>query len=148
MGTDLAKNRGYDGGKKISGIKRHMVVDINGLPQAIHINRANVSDREGALAMFSLSNQMLDSVQRVIVDGGYTGQDFSDQVKLILDASTTLAKRNELHTFKVLPQRWIIGRSWSWLDKCSRLWKNCERKLNSSLQMVLLDYLVLAFRRY
>lgn len=69
-----------------------MVVDINGLPQAIHINRANVSDREGALAMFSLSNQMLDSVQRVIVDGGYTGQDFSDQVKLILDASTTLAK--------------------------------------------------------
>ncbi|MBU6045734.1 IS5/IS1182 family transposase, partial [Lacticaseibacillus paracasei] len=38
--------------------------------------------------------------------------------------------------------------SWSWLDKCSRLWKNCERKLNSSLQMVLLDYLVLAFRRY
>ncbi|RND34297.1 hypothetical protein FAM18133_02702 [Lacticaseibacillus paracasei] len=125
-----------------------MVVDINGLPQAIHINRANVSDREGTLAMFSLSNQMLDSVQRVIVDGGYTGQDFSDQVKLILDASTTLAKRNELHTFKVLPQRWIIGRSWSWLDKCSRLWKNCERKLNSSLQMVLLDYLVLAFRRY
>lgn len=98
--------------------------------------------------MFSLSNQMLDSVQRVIVDGGYTGQDFLDQVKLILDASTTLAKRNELHTFKVLPQRWIIGRSWSWLDKCSRLWKNCERKLNSSLQMVLLDYLVLAFRRY
>lgn len=148
MSTDLAKNSGYDGGKKISGIKRHMVVDINGLPQTIHINRANVSDREGALAMFSLSNQMLDSVQRVIVDGGYTGQDFSDQVKLILDASTTLAKRNELHTFKVLPQRWIIGRSWSWLDKCSRLWKNCERKLNSSLQMVLLDYLVLAFRRY
>lgn len=125
-----------------------MVVDINGLPQATHINRANASDREGVLAMFSLSNQMLDSVQRVIVDGGYTGQDFSDQVKLILDASTTLAKRNELHTFKVLPQRWIIGRSWSWLDKCSRLWKNCERKLNSSLQMVLLDYLVLAFRRY
>ena len=49
MSTDLAKNSGYDGGKKISGIKRHMVVDINGLPQAIHINRANVSDREGAL---------------------------------------------------------------------------------------------------
>jgi transposase len=85
-----------------------MAVDINGLPQAIHITRANVSDREGALAMFSLSNQMFDSVQRVIVDGGYTGNDFSDQVKLILDANTTVAKRNELQTFKVLPQRWII----------------------------------------
>ncbi|WP_148038187.1 transposase, partial [Lacticaseibacillus paracasei] len=126
----------------------HMAVDINGLPQAILVTRANVSDRSGALAMFSLASQNLELVQHVMVDGGYTGQDFSDQVKLILDASTTLAKRNELHTFKVLPQRWIIGRSWSWLDKCSRLWKNCERKLNSSLQMVLLDYLVLAFRRY
>ena len=79
-----------------------MAFDINGLPQAIHIIRANVSDREGAFAMFSLSNQMLDSVQRVIVDGGYTGQEFSDQVKLILDANTTVAKRNELHTFRVL----------------------------------------------
>lgn len=79
-----------------------MAVDINGLPQAIHIIRTNVSDREGAFAMFSLSNQMLDSVQRVIVDGGYTGQEFSDQVKLILDANTTVAKRNELHTFQVL----------------------------------------------
>ncbi|CUS27718.1 Transposase DDE domain-containing protein (plasmid) [Paucilactobacillus oligofermentans DSM 15707 = LMG 22743] len=33
--TDLTKNSGYDGGKKSSGIKRHMAVDINGLPQAI-----------------------------------------------------------------------------------------------------------------
>ena len=51
--TDLTKNSGYDGGKKISGIKRHMAVDINGLPQAILVTRANVSDRSGALAMFS-----------------------------------------------------------------------------------------------
>ncbi len=146
--TDLAKNSGYDSGKKISEIKRHMTVDINGLPQAIHITRANLSDHEGALAMFSSSNQTLDSVQRIMVDSGYIGQDFLDQVKLILDANTTLAKRSELHTFKVLPQRWIIERSWSWLDKCQRLWKNCERKLNSSLQIVVLAYLALVLRRY
>ncbi|RND49260.1 Transposase DDE domain protein [Lacticaseibacillus paracasei] len=113
--TDLTKNSGYDGGKKISGIKRHMAVDINGLPQAI-------------------ASQNLELVQHVMVDGGYTGNDFVDQVKLILNAKTTVAKRNELHTFTVLPQRWIIERSWSWLDKCRRLWKNCERALNSSLQ--------------
>jgi len=49
--TDLTKNSGYDSGKKISGIKRHMAVDINGLPQAILVTRANVSDRSGALAI-------------------------------------------------------------------------------------------------
>ena len=139
--TDLTKNSGYDGGKKISGIKRHMAVDINGLPQAILVTRANVSNRSGALAMFSLASQTLELVQHVMVDGGYTGNDFADQVKLILNAKTTVAKRNELHTFTVLPQRWIVERSWSWLDKCRRLWKNCERALNSSLQMVVLAFL-------
>ncbi|RND49988.1 hypothetical protein FAM18110_00636 [Lacticaseibacillus paracasei] len=56
-------------------IKRHMAVDINGLPQAILVTRANVSDRSGALAMFSLASQNL--VQHVMVDGGYTGNDFA-----------------------------------------------------------------------
>ncbi|WP_335140376.1 transposase, partial [Lacticaseibacillus paracasei] len=84
---------GYDSGKKISGIKRHMAVDINGLPQAILVTRANVSDRSGALAMLSLASQNLELVQHVMVDGGYTGNDFADQVKLILNAKTTVAKR-------------------------------------------------------
>ncbi|WP_148037911.1 transposase, partial [Lacticaseibacillus paracasei] len=87
-------------------------------------------------------------VQHVMVDGGYTGNDFADQVKLILNAKTTVAKRNELHTFTVLPQRWIVERSWSWLDKCRRLWKNCERALNSSLQMVVLAFLKIVLKRY
>ncbi|RNE33932.1 hypothetical protein FAM6012_00233 [Lacticaseibacillus paracasei] len=98
--------------------------------------------------MFSLASQNLELVQHVMVDGVYTGNDFADQVKLILNAKTTVAKRNELHTFTVLPQRWIIERSWSWLDKCRRLWKNCERALNSSLQMVVLVFLKIVLKRY
>ncbi|ATH00422.1 transposase (plasmid) [Lacticaseibacillus paracasei] len=67
---------------------------------------------------------------------------------IILNAKTTVAKRNELHMFTVLPQRWIVERSWSWLDKCRRLWKNCERALNSSLQMVVLAFLKIVLKRY
>ncbi|WP_143442328.1 transposase, partial [Lentilactobacillus parabuchneri] len=52
--TATAENKGYDAGKKISGIKRHLAVDINGFPQAIHMTRANVSDRDGASAMIAL----------------------------------------------------------------------------------------------
>ena len=44
-----------------------------------------------------------------------------------------VVKRNELHTFVVLPKRWVVERSFAWLEKCRRLWKNCERKLNTSL---------------
>ena len=53
--TDTAEHHGYDGGERISGIKRHLAVDINGLPQAIHITTANVSDRDGASAMLALN---------------------------------------------------------------------------------------------
>jgi len=47
-----------------------------------------------------------------------------------------IAKRNEWHTFKVMPKRWIVVRSFAWLDKNRRLWKNCERKLNTRLQFI------------
>ena len=44
-----------------------------------------------------------------------------------------IVKRSELHTFKVMPQRWIVERSFAWLEKNRRLWKNCERWLNTSV---------------
>ena len=58
-----------------------------------------------------------------------------------------VVKRNELHTFVVLPKRWVVERSFAWLEKCRRLWKNCERKLNTSLQMVVLAFTVLILKR-
>ncbi|WP_141672284.1 transposase, partial [Lentilactobacillus parabuchneri] len=60
--TATAENKGYDAGKKISGIKRHLAVDINGFPQAIHMTRANVSDRDGASAMIALHAMHLRQV--------------------------------------------------------------------------------------
>ena len=50
--TDTADSKGYDAGKKVSGIKRHIAVDTQGLPHAIHVTTADVTDRAGALAMF------------------------------------------------------------------------------------------------
>ena len=52
--TDTAEEKGYDAGKKVSGIKRHIAVDTNGLPHAIGVTTANVIDREGALEIFSV----------------------------------------------------------------------------------------------
>ena len=58
-----------------------------------------------------------------------------------------MAKRDELHTFVVLPKRWIVERSFAWLERCRRLWKNWERKLNTSSQFVQLAFLALLFKR-
>ena len=65
--TDTAAgSKGYDAGKKVSGIKRHIAVDTQGLPHAIHVTTANVTDRAGALAMFDESRADLSQVQKVL----------------------------------------------------------------------------------
>ena len=56
----------------------------------------------------------------VLVDGGYTGQSFADAVPNLLGATVTVAKRNELRTFAVLPKRWVVERSFAWLEKCRK----------------------------
>ena len=145
--TDTADEKGYDAGKKVSGIKRHIVVDTNGLPHAVVVTTANVTDREGALQAFSLHSSRLSEVQKIMVDGGYTGKPFADEVKRILNADVEVAKRNELHTFAVIPKRWVVERSFAWLEKCRRLWKNCEGLMNTSLQMVVLAFLALLLKR-
>ena len=145
--TDSADSKGYDAGKKVSGIKRHIAVDTQGLPHAIHVTTADVTDRAGALAMFDENRDDLSQVQKVLVDGGYTGKPFATAVQSLLGAAVEVVKRNELHTFVVLPKRWVVERSFAWLEKCRRLWKNCERKLNTSLQMVVLAFTVLILKR-
>jgi transposase len=145
--TDSAEQKGYDAGKKVSGIKRHIAVDTQGLPHAIAITTANVTDRAGALAAFDRCARNLRRVKSVLVDGGYTGEPFAQGVREKLKATVQVVKRNQLHTFVVIPKRWVVERSFAWLEKCRRLWKNCERKLNTSLQFIHLAFLVLLLRR-
>ena len=146
--SDTAENKGYDAGKKVSGIKRHIAVDTQGLPHAIHITTANVTDRKGAIETFAQHMKSLAKLKNVLVDGGYTGENFATAVRDLLGCEVIVAKRSELHTFKIIPKRWVVERSFAWLEKCRRLWKNCERKLNTSLNMVALAFIALLLKRF
>ncbi len=147
--ADTAASKGYDAGKKISGIKRHIAVDTLGLPHAVAVTTANVTDRKGALQAFERCKGSLTSVVSVLTDSGYTGEPFAQGTRDILGEHVTVqvAKRSELHVFKIMPKRWIVERSFAWLEKNRRLWKNCERELNTSLQFVHLAFLALLLRR-
>jgi transposase len=147
--ADTAGQKGYDAGKKVSGIKRHIAVDTMGFPHAVAVTTANVTDRQGALQALQRCQSNLSEVKKVLVDGGYTGNPFVQGVQNTLGAHVTVqvAKRSELHTFEVIPQRWIVERSFAWLEKNRRLWKNCERWINTSLQFVHLAFLALVLKR-
>ena len=90
----------------------------------------------------------LSSLKKLLADGGYTGDNFANEIKRISGAEGEVVKHNELHTFAVLPKRWIVERSFAWLDKYRRLWKNCERKLQNSFQMISLAFIRLLLKRY
>ena len=145
--TETAEQKGYDGGKKISGIKRHIAVDTQGLPHAMAITTANVSDKAAAKEMLESNAQRLSLVNNVLVDGGYNGAPFEEFIFKTLDATVEVAKRSELHTFEVIPKRWVVERSFAWIERCRRLWKNCERKLSTSLAMLQLAFISLLLRR-
>lgn len=145
--TDTAKEKGYDGEKKISGIKRHIAVDTQGLPHALGITTANVTDRNGAIEIFENYKKDLKKVEKVLADGVYTGDNFKNTVKEIINAQVEIAKRNKLHEFEVIPKRWVVERCFAWLEKSRRLWKNCERLLSTSLQMMILCFVSIFLKR-
>jgi transposase len=117
-----------------------------GLPHALLITAANVTDRQGAAGMIRLNPDNLPDVQKIIADGGYSGEPVAQAVKDTCGAE--VVKWNEQHGFAVLPERRVSGRSFGWLDKTRRLWKNCERKLHNSLQMVILAFIAVLIRRF
>lgn len=63
--ADTVHEKGYDAGKKVSGIKRHLTVDTNGLPHAMHVTTANVGDRQGALEMLMRHRDTLSEVVKL-----------------------------------------------------------------------------------
>jgi transposase len=111
--TDTAQEKGYDAGKKVSGIKRHIAVDTNGLPHMIHLTTADAPDRAAAIAGLAAYREGLGKVEKVLADGGYAGDPFAASVRDLLGAGVQIAKRNELHTFAVIPKRWVVERSFA-----------------------------------
>jgi transposase len=108
-----------------------------------------VSDREGAVEMFlQLDFCKVSTLKKVLCDGGYTGEVFAAKIREVTAAEVEIAKRPELHKFVIMPKRWIVERSFGWLDKCRRLWKNCERLIKTSLNMVKLAFVSLLLKRY
>lgn len=133
---------------RVSGIKRHVAVDTQGLPHAVHVTAANVTDRAGAVAMAGEYRDSLSAVAKLLVDGGYSGEPFAAAIQAVIGATVEVVKRNELHAFAVMPKRWMVERDFGWLEKCRRLWKNCERKLTTSKQMVVLAFVALLLKRF
>ena len=79
-------------------------------PHAIGVTTANITYQNGALKLFETHKDNLSHVVNAIADGGYSGEKFAEAAKEILGCTVEIAKRNQLHTFAVIPQRWVVKR--------------------------------------
>jgi putative transposase len=129
------RQRGYDAGKKIKGRKRHIAVDTLGLLLVVVVHSAGIQDRVGARAVLAALYRDTTRLVKVFADGGYTGQ-LIDWCRQRFQWTLEVVKRTELHTFKVLPKRWIVERTFSWLNLSRRLSKDYEINPRHSETMV------------
>ena len=121
--------RGYDAGKKINGTKRHLAVDTTGLLLTVLVTAASVQDRDAARPLLWNLRRAFPSVKLAWADGGYAG-------KLVTWAATRLKPKltlqivkrpDDLHTFQVLPRRWVVERTLSWITRHRRTVRDYER---------------------
>ena len=118
------------------------------MPHTITATTANVTDRDGAIEMIALFRSRLPSVLKLLCDGGYTGEGFAEAIYELIGAAVEIAKRSDLHKFVVIPKRWVVERTFGWIDKYRRFWKNCEKYTNNLVQLVVLAFIRLILKRF
>lgn len=139
--------RGYDGGKKTVGRKRHILVDTFGLLLLIVVTAADVQDRDGAKLVFEKARVRFPRLKLVWADGGYAGQ-LLEWVKSFCCFVLEIVKRSDCMTgFVVLPRRWVVERSFAWLTRCRRLTRDFEGLPSTTESWAYLANIQLILRR-
>ncbi len=132
--TQRSEVKGYDAGKKIKGIKRHIVTDANGLLLAVNVHSASIQDRDGAKESLLVAKNKYPSIERFFADGGYSGN-LQNWCFLNTKSLLSVVKRKS-EKFEILPIRWIVERTFGWLNNFRRLSKHYEHTVKSATNQI------------
>lgn len=142
-----ALDRGFDGGKKINGRKRHIVTDTLGLLLVVVVHCANQHDSKAAFRVFEKLDEQFYGLVKVFADGGYRGE-LIDRVKQKFNLLVEVVLRTDKkEQFRVLPKRWIVERTFSWFESYRRLSKDFEYRTDTAEAMVHLAMIRLMLNR-
>jgi len=144
------EQRGFDGGKKVSGRKRNLIVDTLGLLVLANVTSANVQDVHAGKQTFQgllERPEHLPRLQTIFADGGYRGE-LVDWVKDNLHADLSIVlKVAGQNGFQVLPKRWVIERTNAWISRNRRLARDYERLVATSEAFIYAAMIRLGLRR-
>ncbi|MCQ8279420.1 IS5 family transposase [Acetobacteraceae bacterium KSS8] len=146
-----ASTRGYDGGKRIKGRKRHAVTDSLGLLVDIAVTPANVNDVNGAEKVLAKIRQRWKNhrVEKVVADKGYRGDRFGKFMRTKFGANVEIGENHTSPRLGFVPaqKRWVVERGFAWFGDCWRLSVDRERLLKNSTTMLRIAFMRLMLRR-
>ncbi|MEV8018034.1 transposase [Streptomyces sp. NPDC086554] len=142
-----AASRGFDGGKKINGRRRHVITDCLGLLLVVLVAAGNVTDRQAARVLLPQLRERFRKITLVWADGGYRGR-LVTWVREELQLTLEIVKRSDdMSGFVVLPRRWVVERTLGWLMRSRRLVGNFETLPASSEAFIYFSQAMLMSRR-
>ena len=133
--TCYGENHGYDGGRK-----RHIVTDTMGNLLCIYVHAANIHDTKGGVYTFEKALYRYPTIQAGCADGGYRGtfrNTFDEFHNIRIDISMQI---KEQKGFQVLPKRWVVERTFAWLNGSRRLSKDYETSCCSAETMIIISH--------
>jgi len=139
--------RGYDSAKHVNGRKRHVLVDTLGLLLIVLVTEADMQDRDAAKRLLVMTLGLLPRLRKLWADGAYRGA-LVEWVKQFCRLDLEIVERDPSAVgFQLLPRRWVVERTFAWLNHCRRLSKDYEYLPSSSEAMIYVAMVRLMTRR-
>jgi putative transposase len=146
--TESAGPRGYDAGKKIMGRKRHIITDTEGNMVGLTVHPADIQDRDGAVSVIASIRRLYPWLRHLFADGGYAGEKLTDALADLGKWTLEIVKRSDTAKgFVLLPRRWVVERTFAWLNRCRRLAKDFEATITSAVAWVYIAHIRTLTRR-
>lgn len=148
--TERGGAKGYDAGKNVNGRKRHILVDTLGLLLVVCVTAASTQDRDGARLLLTALARHWTRLRLIWADSAYAGElvEWVRQLRERRRIKLEIVRRSDAQKgFVVLPKRWIVERTFGWLNRCRRLSKDYEYLTETSEAMIHVAMINLMVRR-
>jgi transposase len=146
--TEAGGPRGFDAAKQVRGRKRHILTDTTGLLIAAIVHAADIQDRDGAPALLGTIRSAFPWLRHVFADGAYAGDKLDKALARLGTWTLEIVRRADaVRGFKLLPRRWVVERTFAWLNRNRRLAKDFEASVESALTWLMIASVKLLSRR-
>lgn len=138
--------KGIDGNKKVKGMKRNIITDKDGDILAATTTAANIHDSKSAYALVALLVTAFPWIKRIYADRGYRGN-FIESAKHDFGIDIEITHSNYSGKFVPAKKRWVVERTFAWLDNFRRLCRNYEETTSSANEMLMVAAVVISLRK-